>query len=103
MKLTELNPEWVYHEGSKAGMTFLCPHCKEITVIVYFKNPIGDGGPANVKNLWVRVGETFDTLTLTPSINASKPPQPIETITVHVEKHWHGFITNGEVISCSET
>lgn len=35
--------------------------------------------------IWKRTGETFDTLTLTPSINAE------------AAGHWHGFITNGDV------
>lgn len=35
-----------------------------------------------------RVGDTFDILTLTPSILRIKP-----------SCGWHGFITNGEVIT----
>lgn len=34
---------------------------------------------------WHRTGDTFETLTLTPSIDAS------------AYGHWHGFITRGEV------
>ncbi len=34
---------------------------------------------------WQRTGDTFETLTLTPSIDASRAG------------HWHGFITDGEV------
>jgi hypothetical protein len=33
--------------------------------------------------LWQRTGETFETLTLTPSVDCS------------AWGHWHGFITNG--------
>ncbi len=35
--------------------------------------------------LWQRTGETFETLTLSPSVDASRAGC------------WHGFITNGEV------
>ncbi len=39
-------------------------------------------------NVWKRgSGDTFETLTLTPSIDAN----------VDIAGHWHGFITNGEV------
>lgn len=33
---------------------------------------------------WKREGDAFDTLSLTPSVDASK------------SGHWHGYITNGE-------
>jgi hypothetical protein len=35
--------------------------------------------------LWRREGDTFDTLTLSPSVDASP------------SGHWHGFVRNGEV------
>ena len=35
--------------------------------------------------LWQRTGDTFETLSLSPSIDAS------------ASGHWHGFVTNGEV------
>lgn len=34
---------------------------------------------------WQRQGDTFETLTLAPSIDASRAG------------HWHGFIQNGEI------
>ena len=40
---------------------------------------------AGVLLLWKRTGENFETLTLTPSVDAS------------AEGHWHGFITNGNI------
>jgi len=36
--------------------------------------------------LWQRTGETFEDMTLSPSIDASN------------SGHWHGHITNGEVL-----
>ena len=72
------------------GLTFDCPCClgtaKATRLTAFLANPIDggltsdDGGP-----LWTRSGETFDNLTLTPSVDVSQ------------FGHWHGFITNGEI------
>jgi hypothetical protein len=35
--------------------------------------------------LWQRTGDTFNSISLSPSIDASKAG------------HWHGYITNGEI------
>jgi hypothetical protein len=71
---------------------------------VFFANPICGNPPAGVSQadwvkraeanhltdhhigavLWQRTGETFETLTLAPSIDCSK------------WGHWHGLITNGD-------
>jgi len=114
VKLTELEPRWVgaggpgiYNaDGTPAaerhgvGLSFLCP-CAECTakrtgnhdedfylrVFVGFANPL-DGGPAHDPRpgaQWQRAGDTFDTLTLTPSIQRMNGCR------------WHGFITNGEI------
>lgn len=95
MKLTDLEPRWWADEPGRTGMgiTFLCPHCKKQRLGVAFSNPIDGGKPEHLVHPytigsapeWNRSGDTFDTLTLTPSIDASK------------HGHWHGFITNGEI------
>ena len=107
MKLTELDPHWVgLAPGHAIGLTFLCPCCRECRIGVPFDVAIGgeklesiigrdltvnlhreQAALANKKNEkhWHREGETFDTLTLPPSIDASQ------------HGHWHGFITNGQV------
>jgi len=120
MKLTELNPQWVgaggegiYNaDGTKAqkrtgvGISFYCP-CPDCTskrignedhdfyyrVFVAFENPV-DGGPAHdprPNQQWKRVGEDFAALTLTPSIQRHRIGEDGCT--------WHGYITNGEVIT----
>lgn len=103
MKLTELDPRWwALHSvatGSdtiKLGLTFECPcGCKgterETRLGVPIDPPIDPqrllqnttwiGYPT----MWKRGGESFDALTLTPSIDASQ------------HGHWHGHITNGEI------
>lgn len=103
MKLTDLDPRWAIdadlviggvsrHYEGRHGMaiSFECPCClgtdRRTRLGVWFANPV-DGLPPtdNASNLWRRSGESFDDLTLTPSVDASK------------HGHWHGHITNGEV------
>jgi predicted RNA-binding Zn-ribbon protein involved in translation (DUF1610 family) len=112
MRLLELDPRWctassVESTDQKQGVTFLCPHCRARRLGVFFDLPICGSPPVDLaafhhdrlradehpfddihigQVLWHRVsGETFDTLTLTPSIDAS------------AFGCWHGFITNGEI------
>lgn len=54
---------------------------------VPFLNPL-DGGPALSPHGWTRTGNSFDNLTLTPSILRSKARGGCG---------WHGFITDGTV------
>lgn len=96
MKLTELNPRWwSFGDGNTCGMTFDCPHCRATRLSVPFHHAgheavedaaIRAHGPmANTNYIWTLSGQNdFNTLTLTPSIDAS------------ASGHWHGFITNGE-------
>ncbi len=99
MKLTELNPRWVGLPGPiYDGVSFDCPHCRTQRLAIRFSPPIdpNDWWP-NITQptyagqlVWTRTGgDTFDTLTITPSVDASGP--------VEFSNHWHGFITNGEV------
>lgn len=105
MKLTDLDPRWCSSGGEGVtrngqpvperdgiGVSFDCPCGCDQRCVVLFENPT-DGGPrleGYTKTLWQRTGDTFETLTLTPSILRT-PPRGCG---------WHGFITNGEVISC---
>lgn len=96
MRLTELNPRWVGYPGPVYdGVSFDCPHCKTQRLAITFSPPIDPNGwwPKMTKptyagvNVWKRSGNTFETLTLSPSVDAS----------VDIGGHWHGFITNGEI------
>jgi Family of unknown function (DUF6527) len=90
--------------GDIVGVTFRCPHCPpgergETTFLgVMFRTLIDRdqldiderGWPDYMakhpkQNFWNRAGDTFDTLTLTPSIDCSQAG------------HWHGYITNGAI------
>jgi Family of unknown function (DUF6527) len=107
-RLTDLDPHWWGESGRVLGLSFLCPHCRTCRLGIAFANPV-DGGlpspivadvmPASLKDhlhthrtfdvppgyLWQRTGDTFEQLTLSPSIDASKAG------------HWHGVVTNSEV------
>jgi hypothetical protein len=104
MRLVDLNPTW-YGAGGEGisnadgtpvperrgvGIIFDCPcGCGELCAIP-FANAL-DGGPQyDQRQGWQREGDTFETLTLRPSILRTKPPGC----------GWHGWITNGEVTSC---
>ena len=119
MRLTDLNPRWIgaggdgvfNADGTPAtprdgvGLMFDCP-CQTCTAkrtgdhdadfplrhYIPFATPL-DGGPPleSQRSNWTRVGDTFETLTLTPSI-LSDPAKG--------GCGWHGFITNGEVTQC---
>jgi hypothetical protein len=77
------------------GITFDCPvHGEGCRLGVPFENPI-DGGPkgrgAQGKYWWQRSGETFDTLTLSPSVHVHDGDAE------NGPTHWHGHIENGEI------
>lgn len=100
MRLSDLEPRWaldadiivcgtVVHDEHRQGMglTFLCPHCRATRLGVFIANPV-DGGPPSddASQLWTRVsGDSFENLTLSPSIDVSK------------SGHWHGHIRAGAI------
>lgn len=107
IKLTELNPgffgnggEGIYTrdengervpvpERKGTGIAFDCPcGCGE-RVALHFKNPL-DGGESTAADRvsWQRTGDSFENLTLRPSILRLGGCA------------WHGFLTDGEFKSC---
>ena len=100
MRLTELSPRWL----SDNVFAFLCPHCRKMWLTV--KNVVisdadqwnlavahfGEDEMSNV--VLAEVGcawkfpshGDFATMTVTPSLDASK------------SGHWHGFFTNGAIV-----
>jgi hypothetical protein len=97
MKLLELEARWFSFEkgGPHVGLTLLCLHCRTARLGVVFHHR----GHEAIDDVYIRAhahgredfvwticsAESFDVLTLTPSIDASR------------RGHWHGFITGGEV------
>lgn len=109
MRLSSLSPKWVQLGNWSSpnpfyvGVSFLCPHCETgpcpncgksqgQRLVVNFWPPIDPAGmlgrtfdlPDNNGHRRT-AGETFDALSLTPSIGFDNPP------------HFHGYITAGEV------
>lgn len=107
MKLTELEPRWIHPNL----FIFRCPHCKTIFLSCknvemnqkeqreLFEKHFGDDWGRLVvgdtpEQCWSISGTVprdpnaafIQNLTVTPSIDASK------------SGHWHGHITNGEII-----
>lgn len=90
-------------ERHGVGLSFLCPCATcapqrtgdqgqdfHLRQFVAFRNPLDGGPPHDPREgaQWTREGDTFDTLTLRPSILSA------------AEKGgcgFHGFVTNGEV------
>jgi hypothetical protein len=108
VKLTDLDPRWYRHGGEDisdaagnpiperlgVGITFECPCGCPDRVVVPFANPL-DGGtqPGDPKDPlfrtgWQRTGDTFETLTLNPSV------QRIGGC------GWHGWIRDGQAVTC---
>lgn len=97
VRLVELEPRWItLRDGNhaRAGMTFLCPHCRRVRLGMWFSEPYYTlDFPVTEWPLymlthpdvkyWTRSGDDFETMTLTPSVN--------------VHGHWHGNIANGAV------
>ena len=97
MRLVDLRPRWINHGDRKGvGIRFDNPLGTGGWVRVLFENPL-DGGPAlpnddeipsnNSGNRWRRSGDTFETLSLSPSIDETNGG---------ANPGWHGHITNGE-------
>lgn len=102
MKLTELDPRWLYKDGRRVGFTFRSPTKPEWRQSCFVES-------FGTKEQWEIFGEpdmeftqgcrkeccwkieggiehaNFSTLTVTPSIDGSAGGT------------WHGFITNGEI------
>lgn len=104
MKLVELNPEWLGYGGNgvfttstglliprreRIGIHMNCPCGCSRPLSLKFTNPVDGLGPI-VGTTWERTGEDFETLTLSPSIQRADDDGC----------HWHGYITNGEIINC---
>lgn len=119
MRLADLNAKWwgardagagplVNADGQRHGLgvVFDCPGAccagkDRVRIAVAFLNPL-DGGPMpkDQRRGWERTGDTIDTLSLTPSINAHDVElvDADGKITGEVWGHWHGFITNGQAV-----
>ena len=114
MRLSALNPRWFAEAGRHGqGVTFDCPCClgkpNAVRLAAAFAPPLDGGAPISLTPAallptlwpkpedrpglttvppgihWQRKGDTFETLTLSPSVDASG------------SGHWHGWLTGGEL------
>lgn len=97
MRLVDLNPKWLGYGGEgisdkdgnpvpareRVGIIFDCPCGCGRPLAITFTNPEDGLGPIDSRVNWTRVGNTFENLTLSPSI------QRMDNC------RWHGFIENG--------
>ena len=97
MRLIEINPRWIASAERKPrriGLSFDCPHCRTQRLAVLFGPSyveyLPDGHTVargwNSEHIWAMVGNDFDDISLSPSIDTG------------ASGHWHGFISNGEVV-----
>jgi len=110
VRLTDLQPHWIEPtqwaapERFYVGLSFLCPHCpvdapehgpnRRRRLAVSFYPPIDPSGLDGRMFTWPQhqdqhkrvSGDTFDDLTLAPSVG-------FESI-----GHWHGSIVNGAMV-----
>lgn len=105
MRLTDLDPQWLVKESARIGFTFNGPLRRGFRQSCFLVSPPSReqwaifeenlGEDAEVQGCtpgtrWSIAGgiesASFETLTVTPSIDGSPGGE------------WHGFITNGEIV-----
>lgn len=104
-KLVDLNPRWVTgryagrDDDVPVGIHFDCPEGHDGCSIAVPFTPGLDGAPAaswySSGTQWQRAGDTFETLTLTPSI--ATPPGRENGCA------FHGFIRDGQIDFCGDS
>jgi hypothetical protein len=112
-RLVDLDAEWIKRAGRAVGVRFTCPvndgtgpHRDDHSICVLFANPF-DGGPAHPDDpscpgnssgrRWTRAGDTFDTLSLSPSVDCTKGEgcdRPEHSKCSHTHC-WHGHVESG--------
>lgn len=108
MRLIDLQPRWIERAGERVMFIFKCPHCPGSTTWLSCKRVAmktseqydliaahcadlrDDGALHEVVSTkqdvaWTIIGDDFETMTVSPSIDASPSGD------------WHGFIRNGEI------
>lgn len=107
MRLVDLDPKWLVHDGQRVGFTFFSPtnpgYRQTCFVVAGFgfsqqlkimQDALGedcyDWQPCRKDFAWTIEGgidaATFETMTVTPSLDGSAGGL------------WHGYITNGVIV-----
>lgn len=98
-RLVDCNPDFRTWDGrddhAPDALAFDCPEGHEGCRIFVQFTPATDGSArvAQQRNgqQWIRTGDLFETLTLTPSIRSLGPC------------FFHGFVTNGAITFCGDS
>jgi Family of unknown function (DUF6527) len=101
VRLVDLDPQWAELGGVKIGFSFFCPHCLTTVLFVaivpstytnqcrilsrMYPDNEGDIITARENFAWQFNGYSFFSMTINPSIDASRAG------------HWHGWIKDGEI------
>jgi hypothetical protein len=98
-KLADCNPRWAESGGKTCGLSFDCPEGHEACRCVVPFTPALDGAPVPgwypSGAQWQRTGDTFETLTLVPSI--ATPPGREGGCALHI------FIRDGAIEFCGDS
>lgn len=86
MKLIELNPKYGSSDGVQDHIIFDCPKCKAHKISI----PI----PPATGCVWQKTGDSFENITLSPSIWHNKGGSCPGICDIHF------WIRNGEIIIC---
>ena len=103
MQLVDLEPRWKEHDGNpRAALILKCPCCQKMWLTcktmpmatrdqfkLYEDEGKASGGQVvtcRSDAVWNISGDDFASLTAVPSVDAS------------ASGHWHGFITNGQIV-----
>ena len=92
VRLTDLDPRWGAENGNRYCLIFACPieGCPNKYISVPFK--MFEGYDPKKHHIWTKTGDDFDTISLAPSVDATRTKQGEATGCL-----FHGFVTNGEV------
>ena len=119
-RLVDCNPDFRSYDGRDGALDALAFACPEghidCRIIVPF-TPALDGAAQPVKQRngaqWSRTGDTFETLTLQPSIRTIQQyPSRDAALAAGVGAEWfterlicglHIFVTNGEITFCGDS
>lgn len=104
-RLVDLDPRWVgrFHvddiDRHGLGISFDCPvHGPPCRIVAPFDPPLDGKPPSVAKGVpWTRTGDTFETLTLTPSIRVRTGRWNEAKGATELVEHWHGYVTDGNV------
>lgn len=92
LALAALAPRFVIDwTAARIGVSFDCPACRLHRVVVNVDPPFDAVAPA--EHPWARRGDTWDNLTLSPSIVAHRRDQRGQLV-----ECWHGHIRSGRAV-----